>query len=104
MISLIIYKVMSSPYIRLVRVCDGKVWDSAADALAFAPTWGDTDIALTKNAYIGGYPVTIPANLPAGDYDLLLYDAVTPANTDIVQLGKRISWTEKDLLGLPVEL
>lgn len=100
---LIIFKVMSNPYIRLVRT-NGDVWDSAADALAVAPTWGDTDIALTKNAYIGGYPVTIPANLPAGDYYLLLYDAVTAANTDIVQLGKLISWTEKVLIGLPIDL
>jgi len=104
MYSFIVYRSMTNPYMRLVRVVDGQQWDVAADALAMAATWGNTDIELSSNANVGGIPITIPANLPAGDYDALFYDAASPADSDTVEFGKRVSWTGKQLLGLPIEL
>ncbi len=104
MYHLIVYRSLTNPYARLVRICDGNVWDVTNEGLAAAPTWGDTDIALTKNSYIGGIPVTIPAALPAGEYDLLFYDAASPADTDEVKLGKRVRWTGSALLGLPIDI
>jgi len=101
---LIIYRVWTNPCYRLVHVADGKIWDVANSQLAAAPTWGDTDIQLATNNYIGGIPVTIPADLPPGDYDMLFYDAAAPAYTDVVELGKRIAWTGKQLIGLPIDL
>jgi len=95
---------MTNPYARFVRVCDGKIWDVAADALAVAPTYGDTDVQLALNTSIVGIPVTIPANLPAGEYDMLIYDAATPTNTDVVEpCSRRIQWDGKRLLGLPID-
>jgi hypothetical protein len=104
MYHIILYEAMTNPYARFVRVCDGKIWDVAADALAVAPTYGDTDVQLALNTSIVGIPITIPANLPAGEYDMLIYDAATPANTDVIENGKRISWTGKNLLGEPRDL
>jgi hypothetical protein len=101
---IIIYEAMTNPYARFVRVCDAMIWDVAADALAVAPTYGDTDVQLTTNTSVVGIPVTIPASLPAGEYDMLFYDAGTPANTDVVELGKRIQWDGKNLLGVPIDM
>lgn len=91
--NIIIYQALTNPYVRFVRVTDGYIWDSDNEELAAAPTWADTAIILTKNDYIGGVPITVPADLPVGEYDILLYDSASPADTDEVVLGKRISWT-----------
>lgn len=104
MYSLIIYRVLTNPCMRLVQVADGKIWDVTNNELAVAPTYADTDTTLSKDTNINGIPVTIPPDLPAGDYDMLIYDAVAPANTDIVELAKRIAWSGKQLIGLPLDL
>ena len=104
MYSLIIYQSLTNPYMRLVRVADGGIVVAATAAISTATAWGDSDIALAKNALIGGIPVTIPANLEAGDYDMLIYDAASPADTDEVQIGKRIAWTGHQLSGLPLDI
>ena len=102
---LIIYRKMTNPYARFIKVGNGQIWDVAAGALAAAPTYGNTDVQLTPdNTYIGGTPVKIPATLPVGDYDMLIYDAATPAVADVPVLGKRIAWSGKGLIGLPLEL
>lgn len=103
---LIIYVAVTNPYARLVRVIDGEQWDVTAGALDRAATWGDTDIALAKDSNIGGIPVAIPVTLPGGDYDLLIYDSSSPADTDLPVIGKRIRWShnEKKLMGLPQDL
>lgn len=101
----IIYRKMTSPKMRLVRPADSKIWDRANDTVAAQPTYADTAITLTPdNTYIGGTPVKIPANLPEGEWDLLIYDVVTPAVTDPVILGKRIAWNGSMLAGLPIDL
>ena len=90
----IIYLGLTNPYYRLVRVGDGKVADFTNEALSLTTAWADSDQTLTKNTTIGGIPITLPSWLPTGDYDLLVYDAAVPADTDTVQLGKRIGWDE----------
>lgn len=104
MVSFNIYRSITNPVFRLVRVANTMIWDDVNAALAAAPTWADTAIALTANNYIAGLAVTIPTNLPGGDYDLLVYDAASPAYTDTVIIGKRIRWTGKQILGLPIDL
>ena len=104
MFSLIIYEPMTNPYARFVRVADGLIWDVANSVLAAAPTYGDTDVQLATNTSIVGIPVIIPTDLPAGEYDILFYDAGTPSSSDVVEIGKRISWTGKALLGLPQDM
>lgn len=104
MYSLIIYQVLTNPYMRLVRVADGGIVVAATTAISKTTAWGDSDITLTKNDLIGGIPVTIPATLGAGDYDMLIYDAASPADTDEVKIGKRIAWTGHKLSGLPLDI
>lgn len=101
---LIIYTSFSNPYMRLVRVTNGKQWDVTNSVESRAATWADTDTPLSSDSNIGGIPITIPSALPAGEFDLLLYDAATATDTDVVQKGKRIQWTGKQLLGLPQDL
>lgn len=98
------YITLTDPYVRLVRVFDNKVWDVTNSVLAWATTWTDTVIDLTEDAVAGNVPFTIPADLPAGEYDCLLYDAASPATGDAESLGKRIRWNGSQLLGLPIDL
>ena len=106
MFNLIVYKALTNPCVRFVRVADGLQWNNTTLVLAATPTYAATAIVLTKNAYINGIPITIPAKLPTGDYDMLIYDAASPANTDAVSIGKRIAWNMKSgsLVGLPIDL
>lgn len=102
---LIIYRKLTNPYVRFVRVNDGFIWDVANEELAAAPTYGDTDVQLTAdNTSIGGTPIKVPSLLPAGDYDMLIYDAATPAVTDEVLIGKRIGWNGNVIAHLPIDL
>ncbi len=102
---LIIYRKLTNPYTRYVFVESGLIWDVANGALSATPTYGDTDVQHTPdNTYIGGTPIRIPVDLPEGDYDMLIYDSAVIAVTDEVQIGKRISWSGKQLLCLPIAL
>lgn len=104
MYSLIIYQSLTNPYMRLVRVADGGIVAAADWSTSTTTAWGDSDITLTKNDLIGGIPVTISEDLEAGDYDMLFYDAASPADTDAVQIGKRIAWSGTQILGLPLDI
>lgn len=99
-----IYVELANPYARIVHAFTFQVWDVASDALGIDVTWTDTDIALTFNANLGALPVTIPPNLPGGDYDFIVYDAASPVSGDDPQIGKRIHWTGKNILGVPIDL
>ncbi len=102
---LVIYRKMTNPYVRFVLFNAGQIWDVANSELSATPTYGDTDVQLTAdNTYIGGTPVKIPLNLPAGVWDMLFYDAATPAVTDDVIIAKRIQWNGNQISGLPQSL
>lgn len=77
---------MTNPYFRLINSA-GMIWDVTNGESSAATAWADSDTALTWDSTIGAYPVTIPAGLPAGEWDFLLYDAAVPADTDEVVLG-----------------
>lgn len=94
----IVYKSLTNPYLRIVRVGDGKIWNNTSKKFEAAPAWANTAISLTKNAYIGGIPVTLP-DMTGGDYHMLIYDNSSPADTDVVKLGKAIKWSGTDLVG-----
>jgi hypothetical protein len=98
------YQTLANPKLRLVRKADNKVWDNVNGVLSAAPVYANTAITLTKNTTINGIPITLPSTLPAGEYDMLLYDVASPTNTDEVVIGKRIQWTGKSLLGLPQDM
>ena len=99
---LIIYGSLTSPYIRLIRIADGGIVAAANWSVSQSTTWGNSDIALTKNDLIGGFPVSLSRDLPPGDYDLLVYDNATPADTDTVQKRYVIQWTGTQLMGFPI--
>ena len=87
----ILYGSYQNPYLRLVRIADGLIWDAAAGQLTQSPAWEDTAISLgTKDAAINGWPVDLPDNLPNGAYDLQLYDAATPSSSDAMIAGWRL--------------
>jgi len=102
--SLIIYQTLTNPYMRLVRVGDGGIVHATTGVVSATTSWANSSKSLTKVTLIGGIPVTIPANLEPGDYDMLIYDAASPADSDEVQIGKRIAWSGRKLLGLPMDI
>ena len=93
-----VYGTFTSPYYRLIRVVDQKIWDQEALELSFTPTYNETDVTMTANAYIVGYPIDLPSTLPAGEYDFLVYDDATPANDDTVQVAYRLSCSTGGIL------
>lgn len=100
MYSLIIYKSITNPYFRIVRVGDGARMITLTGELSTTIVWATTVTLLTKNTKIGGIPVTIPEGLESGDYDLLILDDVTPANDDAPAFGYRIAWSGKQILSM----
>lgn len=98
------YITLTDPYIRFILVINNKVWDDTNSVLAWETTWTDTAIDLSEDAVAGNVPVVIPTDLPAGEYDVLLYDAASPATGDAESLGKRLRWNGTKLLGLPIDL
>lgn len=101
MYSLIIYKAISNPYFRIVRVADGAIMTTLTGALSTTTTWATTVTLLSKVTVLGGIPVTIPEDLPPGNYDLLILDDSTPANDDAPAFGYRFDWDGKRIMGLP---
>jgi len=103
-ISYINYQALTDPVVRFVEVGSGKQWDDENSELALKPTYGDTAIALAEDAYINGIPVRIPEDLPAGNYDMIFYDASTPDNADAFKSVFRIEWSGSSLNGMPIPL
>ena len=100
----IYYPALTNPVVRIVRVKDGKQWDDANQAMAEAPTYADTAIELTRIAAINGIPIEVPAAMPSGDFDMLIYDAASPANTDVFVRWYRIEWAGKNIIGTPRDM
>lgn len=83
-----LYRPDTNWYMRIVRPSDGFVYDTDAAAMAAAPTWANSVVSLTFSAAINGYPITIPAGVPDGNYELQFYDAAVPAEGDEVLYGE----------------
>ena len=82
------YRAEENWYLRIVDKSNGYVWDTNAAALAAAPTWSNSVIALVWSNAINGYPVVIPTTLPYGSYELQFYNAAVPAAADDVRYGE----------------
>ena len=105
--SLIIYQALTNPVMRIVRVSDGGIMVAATGAVSRTTSWATSYTTLAKVTLVGGVPVTIPETLPPGDYDLLIYDAETPADTDVPKIVRRIAWTghqESLTPGVPISI
>ena len=83
---------------------DGGIVNASTGAISRTTAWADSYTTLNKDDTIGGIPVTIPSNVPAGDYDMLIYDNASPADTDVIEVHRRIAWDGNRLIGLPLEL
>ncbi len=71
---------------RLNRLSDEKVWDRNAGALAGntavdGADFANGNVAITYTEGLCGYPVTLPAALPDGEYDIIFFDALYTAAT-----------------------
>lgn len=109
MIDFIVYpnsvdRPLTNPYMRIVRVADGKVYDKTAKDFSATVTWANSAIILAKDAVIGGIPIEIPETVESGSYDVCVYDSVNPLATDDMQLGKRVIWDGKQLMYLPLDI
>lgn len=74
-------------YFRIVRKLDGIIYDNDSDELAAAPSWANSAIAMPEVSDKGQYPITIPDDVPAGNYDVVVYVGAAPANTDEREIG-----------------
>lgn len=104
MYELIIYRALTNPYMRLVRVADGGIVNATTGLVAQDTSWADSVKTLAKVTLVGGIPITMPPELEPGNYDMLIYDAGSPADSDPVKIGRRIAWTGLLVAGLPVDV
>jgi len=102
--SFICYEALTNPVFRLVNAFSGWIWDNTNAVMALAPTYSDTAIATAEDANINGIPIVIPETVPPGDYDLLIYDAASPANTDAYSKWYRIAWDGHQINGIPKDM
>ena len=74
-------------YCRIVSIRDSQVWNDVLDIMDWVVPWIDSAMALVDTYASGAYPVIIPALLPAGIYDVVVYRQAgsDPANTDDVE-------------------
>ena len=56
-------------------------------ALAAAPTWANSALALVEVTGRGQYPVVTPDGLLAGEYDAVVYSGSPPLNIDETVIG-----------------
>lgn len=101
-----LYRVSGNWYARIIRPEDGMIANGTTGALAVDTTWANSKIALTFGTFLGGYPLTIPTALPAGDYDVIFYnsDPASASNADEPVAAKRITWDGDRFIGLPTGL
>ena len=106
MYSLIIYQTIANPYFRIVRVADGSIMTTLTGVLSKTTVWATSATGLTKSAILGGMPITIPKDLPPGDYDLLICSNATPAEGDVPIIARRIAWMVENKLvaGVPISV
>jgi hypothetical protein len=72
-------------YMRFNHYRDNLIWDKSGLELSLATTWTNSAVAIVEApAGSGSYPVVIPAALPAGIYDCVVYDGSTPAVDDTI--------------------
>lgn len=103
MADIIIYASLSNPYAQIIEVSTGKVWDVTNGVLAAAPTYTDTAITMTVNSYYNGYPITMPATLPKGVFDLIIKENASPANSDSTTIGKAFRWNGNSTIPVPMK-
>ncbi len=82
-----LYRPQENWYMRIVRPLDGYIYDVNAGAMAVAPSWANSVVALSWSTVPNCYPVNVPT-LPNGTYDLLFYNEVSPAEGDEVLYGQ----------------
>lgn len=77
----------NSYYVRFIFKGDSSIWDDVAGELANSPSWADTAIDLVEDGTTGQFPVVVPADLPQGIYDVVIYKRAGSfvANTDEVE-------------------
>ena len=81
------YRSQENWYMRIVRPLDGQIYDANAVAMAAAPSWANSVVTLVWDTATNCYPVNVPT-LPNGRYDLLFYNAASPAAGDEVKYGQ----------------
>jgi hypothetical protein len=95
---------------RIVKPDEVKIWNDTDQALQLASTVPGThaqteiNVAITFDAGLCGYPITIPAALPMGEYDILFFNATKAAfvGTETVEAGFGFKWTGSNMYA-PVE-
>jgi len=86
-------------YYRIVANRGTKIWNDVIKLMEDGVSLAQSAMTLTENGETGQFPVTIPGELPAGTYDIIVYHQAgsEPLDTDDVEK----QWTESkgDIFG-----
>lgn len=75
-------------YATYTRKISGKIWDNTNEELADNPDRVDSAVSLTETGLHGQFDIISPADLPAGNYDVVVYNQAgsIPQTSDDVEL------------------
>jgi hypothetical protein len=81
-----------NPYVRIVRTSTGEIWSKATNALGMSTSWANSAIPLHWDGTAKAWIITLPASLPIGVFDVPLYNAASPADTDAAVTVYYANW------------
>jgi hypothetical protein len=81
-------------YVRFVDDRSGEIWNDVSGAMEVNPSRADSAVDLVEVGTSGQFPIRVPADLPYGYYDAVIYILAgsEPADTDDVT--KQITFTK----------
>jgi hypothetical protein len=92
---------------KIVKPSTGEVYDSDGNVLSTSiATLAHQFTDITYSDLLHGYPITLPALLPNGEYDILFFNAAAAAMTATTEpeAGYGITWnTDFGLIAPPME-
>jgi len=110
---------LANPYVKVVRVIDGYLFDYIGQVMLPGTTWPTVatlwqrvtqsiaiNSALSLSAAVielQEYNSSLGTGVPPGIYDICIYEmaGASRVSTDNLILTKRIEWTGNKILGLP---
>lgn len=74
-------------YARIVNKWTAYIWDNTNTEMVALPSWANSVVDLDETGLTGQFPFYVPAGLPSGNYDVIVYKQLgsAPANTDDIE-------------------
>lgn len=95
--------VLDTPYARIIRIADAKVWNVNTGELASDTPYAQSVLTLgDKDNVVVGWRMSLPHTLPSGEYLVLIYNGTaTASEADIPVRKSVVRWAGSKIAGTP---